>query len=289
MLDSESVAKIQQLPSIVQTIKAFGLQENKASSKRLGQNFLTDYNVIQKIVRFADDLSNQIVLEVGSGPGGLTRAILEHNPKALHVAELDPKCIPVLQALKIQFQNLHIHHQDALTLDISTFINPGEKIHIVANLPYNVGTALLLNWLKQAHFIASMTLMFQKEVADRITAQPHTAGYGRLSVISQYLCHVDQCMHLSPNLFTPPPKVDSAVVSLRPKTGVDLTLIPYLEQITQHAFGMRRKMIRSSMKSVMTEDALNQLGLDTTLRAENLTLDDYIAIASFMRGNKNEQ
>lgn len=288
MLDSEALAKIQQLPSIMQTIKAFGLQENKASSKRLGQNFLTDYNVIQKIVRFADDLSSQIVLEVGSGPGGLTRAILEHNPKALHVAELDPKCIPVLTDLKRQFDQLYIHHQDALTVDISTFTKPGEKIHIVANLPYNVGTMLLLNWLKQASLIASMTLMFQKEVADRITALPHTPGYGRLSVISQYVCQVDQCMHLLPGLFTPPPKVDSAVVSLRPKTHVDLMLIPYLEQITQHAFGMRRKMIRSSMKSVVTEDELNQLELDTTLRAENLTLDDYIAIASFMRRKKHE-
>ena len=280
MRHQASVEKIQKLPSIVQTIQNFNLLKHKNFSKSLGQNFLTDYNIIQKIVTFAGDLSDKIVLEIGSGPGGLTRAILEHNPKELHVVEMDPECIPILKALQKDFPQLHIHHQDALIFDIKDIVPSNEKLHIVANLPYNVGTPLLIEWLKKSAFIHSMTLMFQKEVADRITAKVNTKQYGRLSIISQYLCEVDTCFHLPPHLFTPAPKVDSCVVHLKPKPNVTHDLLPILEKITEKGFGQRRKMIRSSLKGLISEALMEECGLKPTLRAENLTLEDFINLAT---------
>lgn len=283
MRHQASVDKIQKLPSIVQTIQDFNLLKRKSFSKSLGQNFLTDYNIIQKIVTFSGDLSDKIVLEIGSGPGGVTRAILEHNPKALHVVEMDSECIPILMALQKDFPQIHIHHQDALTFDIKDIASCDEQIHIVANLPYNVGTPLLIEWLKKSVFIHSMTLMFQKEVADRITAKVNTKQYGRLSVISQYLCAVDNCFHLPPHLFTPAPKVDSCVVHLKPKSNVDHDLVPLLEKITEKGFGQRRKMIRSSLKGLISEALMADCGLQSTLRAENLTLEDFINLATSLK------
>lgn len=275
MIHEPSVKKIESLPSLVQTIHKYGLLEHKGFSKSLGQNFLTDYNVIRRIVRFAGDLTDQVVLEVGSGPTGLTRAILEHNPKALHVVEMDPKCIVILEDLKLLFPNLHIHPGNALDFDIASIQTP---MHIIANLPYNVGTELLIRWLKKSDIVSSMTLMFQKEVADRITASPHTKAYGRLSILAQYICTVSHCMSLAPHLFTPPPKVHSSVVHLSPKKDIDLTLIPYLEKITQAGFGNRRKMIRTSLKDFINEESLTECGIEPTLRAENLTVADFICL-----------
>lgn len=279
MRHQASVEKIQKLPSIVQTIQDFNLLKRKGFSKSLGQNFLTDYNIIQKIVTFSGDISDKIVLEIGSGPGGLTRAILEHHPRELHVVEMDSACIPVLEALQKDFPQIHIHHQDALTFDIRSIVPADEKLYIIANLPYNVGTPLLLDWLKKTDFIHGMTLMFQKEVADRITARVHTKQYGRLSIISQYVCEVTRCLHLPPYLFTPAPKVDSCVVHLKPKPDVNLALLPMLEKITEKGFGQRRKMIRSSLKGLICDERLQECGLEPTLRAENLTLDDFINLA----------
>jgi 16S rRNA (adenine1518-N6/adenine1519-N6)-dimethyltransferase len=283
MRHQASIDKIQKLPSIVQTIQNFNLLKNKGFSKSLGQNFLTDYNIIQKIVTFAGDLSDKIVLEIGSGPGGLTRAILEHNPKALHVVEMDPECIAVLKALQKKFPQIYIHHQNALTFDVKNIASCDEQIHIIANLPYNVGTPLLIEWLKKSAFIHSMTLMFQKEVADRITAKVNAKQYGRLSVISQYLCAVDTCFHLPPHLFTPAPKVDSCVVHLKPLPNVDYDLLPLLEKITEKGFGQRRKMIRSSLKGLISDEQLQAFGLEPTLRAENVTLEDFINLATSLK------
>lgn len=284
-----SIDKIQKLPSIVQTIQDFNLLKKKGFSKSLGQNFLTDYNVIQKIVNFAGNLSDKIVLEIGSGPGGLTRAILAHNPKELHVVEMDPECITVLEALQKDFPQIHIHHQDALTFDIKDIASDNNKIHIVANLPYNVGTPLLIEWMKNADFIDSMTLMFQKEVADRITAKVNTKQYGRLSIVSQYLCSVENCFHLPPYLFTPAPKVDSCVVHLKPYDNVDAALLPMLEKITEKGFGQRRKMIRSSLKGLVSEENLQDSNLQPTLRAENLTLENFITLATVLKRGCNAQ
>lgn len=289
MRHQASIDKIQKLPSIVQTIQDFNLLKKKGFSKSLGQNFLTDYNIIQKIVNFAGNLSDKIVLEIGSGPGGLTRAILEHNPKELHVVEMDPECITVLEALQKVFPQIHIHHQDALTFDIKDIASDNNKIHIVANLPYNVGTPLLIEWMKHADFIDSMTLMFQKEVADRITAKVNTKQYGRLSIISQYLCSVENCFHLLPYLFTPAPKVDSCVVHLKPYDNVDAALLPMLEKITEKGFGQRRKMIRSSLKGLVSEENLQDSNLKPTLRAENLTLEDFITLATVLKRGCNAQ
>ncbi|PIZ34035.1 MAG: 16S rRNA (adenine(1518)-N(6)/adenine(1519)-N(6))-dimethyltransferase [Alphaproteobacteria bacterium CG_4_10_14_0_8_um_filter_37_21] len=283
------IDKIQKLPSIAQTIQDFNLLKRKGFSKSLGQNFLTDYNIIQKIVSFSGNVSDKIVLEVGSGPGGLTRAILEHNPKELHVVEMDPECITVLEALQKDFPQIHIHHQDALTFDIQDIAKKQNKIHIVANLPYNVGTALLIKWLKNTVLIDGMTLMFQKEVADRITAQVNTKQYGRLSIISQYLCKVDNCFYLPPHLFTPAPKVDSCVVHLKPYEDVDAGLLSMLEKITEKGFGQRRKMIRSSLKGLVSEEQLNHSHLKPTLRAENLTLENFITLATELKRGKNAQ
>lgn len=289
MRHQASIDKIQKLPSLVQTIQDFKLLKRKGFSKSLGQNFLTDYNVIQKIVSFSGDLSDKIVLEVGSGPGGLTRAILEHNPKELHVVEMDPECITVLELLQKDFPQIHIHHQDALTFDIKDIASDGTKVHIVANLPYNVGTPLLIEWLENAVLIDDMTLMFQKEVADRITAEVNTKQYGRLSIISQYLCEVENCFHLPPYLFTPAPKVDSCVVHLTPYQNVDITLLPMLEKITEKGFGQRRKMIRSSLKGLVSEEQLQGSSLEPTLRAENLTLEDFINLATVLKRGRHAQ
>ncbi|CAO4835497.1 MAG: Ribosomal RNA small subunit methyltransferase A [Holosporales bacterium] len=272
---------IDTLPSLFQTVKDFGLLKEKAFSKSLGQNFLLDYNITQKIVHLTGStLTNSHVVEIGPGPGGLTRAIIEKNPKAFHVVEMDPKCIAVMQQLKKGFSPLTIHHQDALTFDIATLEEP---VHILSNLPYHIGTELLTRWLHQTPLIQSMTLMFQKEVADRIIAQADTKAYGRLSVISQYCFDIEHAFDLPPSAFTPAPKIYSTVLHFKPKRNIDLSLIPNLEMVTRHAFSMRRKMIRSTLKGLFSVHQLEDLGIKPTLRAEDLTIDDYILLAQ-LRG-----
>lgn len=268
---------IDTLPSLFQTVKDFGLLKEKAFSKSLGQNFLLDYNITQKIVRLTgSSLTDSLVVEIGPGPGGLTRAIIEKNPKAFHVVEMDPKCIAVMNQLKKGFAPLQIHHQDALTFDIATL---GEPVHILSNLPYHIGTELLTRWLHQTPLIQSMTLMFQKEVADRIIAEADTKAYGRLSVICQYCFDIEHAFDLPPSVFTPAPKIDSTVLHFKPKRNIDLSLIPKLELVTKHAFSMRRKMIRSTLKGLFSVDQLESLGIQPTLRAEDLTQEHYILLA----------
>lgn len=268
---------IDKLPSLAQTVKDFGLLSHKAFSKSLGQNFLLDYNITQKIVKLCGNiLQGNIVVEVGPGPGGLTRAIIEKSPKELHVIEMDSKCIRVMEQLKSIFPSMTIHQQDALTFDIKQL---GEKVHILSNLPYHIGTELLIQWVKDCSYIKSMTLMFQKEVADRIIAKPNTKEYGRLSVISQYCFDIDHGFDLPPSVFTPAPKVYSTVLHFKPKENIDLQLIDKLEKITKDAFGMRRKMIRSSLKKIFSADQLESLMISPTLRAEDLTLENYVELS----------
>lgn len=272
------------LPSLVCLIQEWGLLSNKNFSKKLGQNFLLDQNITDKIVRYAGSLKDITVIEIGPGVGGLTRSILQKQPKELYVIERDPQCVKALQSLKhVSKDRLTILEADALKItpqDIAT-----SPIKIIANLPYNIGTLLLLKWLRNLEGIESLTLMFQKEVAVRILAQPNTHEYGRLSVICQYLCKIDLGFTLPPKAFTPPPKVSSCVIHLKPNhLSVDeLSLLPYLEKVTAAAFNQRRKMIRKSLRTMFAEEKIEKifkdLSLDPTLRAENLTLKDYQNLA----------
>lgn len=273
---------IQSLPSLTETVKQYGLLANKGHSKNLGQNFLLDYNITKKIVRLCGVLKNHTVLEIGPGPGGLTRAILEEQPNALHVVDLDETCIQVMKDLQKQIPFLIPHHQDALLFDFKA-IAKNEKIFILSNLPYHIGTELLIHWLKNISYIYGMVLMFQKEVAERIVATPHTKAYGRLSIISQYFCDIEMGFHLPAKLFTPAPKVDSTVLKFTPKKDIDLLLLPFLEKVSALAFGQRRKMLRSSLKNIMNEDDFKACDIEPTKRAEELALQDFITISKYCK------
>ena len=266
------------LPPLRDVIEEYDLRAKKS----LGQNFLLDLNLTQKIVRNADDLSGVTVFEIGPGPGGLTRALLASNAKRVVAVEFDSRAVSALQDLvSLSEQRLEVIEKDALKADLAA-LSPNGPRAIVANLPYNIATPLLISWLKQIradqNTYRSMTLMFQKEVADRIMALPNTKSYGRLSVISQWLCHVKKVMDISPSAFTPPPKVTSSVVHFEPKKLTDIEpSFRDVESVTEAAFGQRRKMIRSSLKAY--SEKIETLGLDPEQRAENLEVHDFIKLA----------
>lgn len=280
---------MEKLPSLIETIAENKLLAHKGRSKGLGQNFLLDPNLIRRIVSVAGPLEGFDVLEVGPGPGGLTRAILEKNPETLFAIEKDPDCVKALcELVQVSKRKLHVLEKDAQKLKPQSLTT--HPLKIIANLPYNVGTNLLLFWLKDLSSIASLTLMFQKEVALRITAEPSCNDYGRLSVICQYLCSTERAFDLPPHVFKPAPKVFSSVVHFIPKPlpPSDLSLIPFVEKVTAAAFGQRRKMIRSSLKTVFGErlkEVLESLNLAETERPENLTLDQYVGLAKVLRNN----
>lgn len=267
------IQKITALPPLRDVIK----ENDLAAKKSLGQNFLLDLNMTCRIARSAGDLTNINAIEIGPGPGGLTRAILMQSPKSLTAIERDDRCIralaPVVQAADGGFKLIA---EDALKCDLSEIVPPPRAI--LANLPYNIATPLLINWLKKAGDFEHFTLMFQKEVADRIVAQPSTKAYGRLAVIAQYCCEAEIVYNLPPSAFTPPPKVDSAVVHLIPKFQPDPDFFAALEKVTEAAFGQRRKMLRASLKKLSPNSValLEQLGIDPTLRAENLSVQQFI-------------
>lgn len=249
------------------------------ADKKLGQNFLLDLNVTRKIVRLAaPDFKDKTIMEVGPGPGGLTRALLETEAKKVIAVEKDPRFVELHQnTLTPLFPGrFEIIEGDALDYTID------EKIIIIANLPYNVATPLLTGWLERADKIETMALMFQKEVADRILAEPSSKQYGRLSIICQYMCNCSRLLTLPPNAFTPPPKIHSSVVRLTPVNAAEkLALLPKIETITQEAFSQRRKMLRQALKSRLQKNPnfLKDLGIDETLRAENLSVADFVTLA----------
>ncbi len=258
------------------------------AKKSLGQNFLLDMNITDKIVREAvmrdgDDWRDVNAFEIGPGPGGLTRSILKTSAVNLYAIEFDKRAVLALQSLCDASQgDLTILQQDALKTDLTELADAPRVI--VANLPYNIATPLLISWLKQIRndnqSYKSMTLMFQKEVADRITAAPNTKAYGRLAIITQWLCQVVKIYDLPPSAFTPPPKVMSAVVHFTPKIlDEEMPDFADIERVTAAAFNQRRKMIRQSLKTYMP--AIKALGIKPTLRAENLSVQDYLNIASF--------
>jgi 16S rRNA (adenine1518-N6/adenine1519-N6)-dimethyltransferase len=252
-----------------------------SASKALGQNFILDRQLLARIAAIPGPLSGQTVYEVGPGPGGLTRALLDTGAKVVAV-ERDRRCIAALAELKAEVGGrLRVSEGDALKIDETSEV--GEGAHVVANLPYNIGTALLLRWLQASPWPPwwrSLTLMFQKEVADRIVARPDSNAYGRLSIASQWRATPRIAMAVSRSAFVPPPKVTSAVVHIVPAAapaGVDART---MERLTEAAFGQRRKMLRSSLKSMPGAlTALEQLGIDPQRRAETLSVDEFVELA----------
>lgn len=251
-----------------------------SASKALGQNFILDRQLLARIAGIAGDLRDQRVYEVGPGPGGLTRALLEAGASVIAV-ERDRRCIPALAELEQQFSGkLKVLEADALKINEPETV--GEGAHVVANLPYNVGTALLLKWLAGPWppWWRSLTLMFQKEVAERIVAAPDTSAYGRLSVAAQWRSHARIALRVNRSAFVPPPKVTSAVVHIVPADqppGVDPEV---MERLTAAAFGQRRKMLRSSLKGVPGAiEVAGQVGIDVQRRAETLSIAEFVALA----------
>jgi 16S rRNA (adenine1518-N6/adenine1519-N6)-dimethyltransferase len=253
------------------------------AKKSLGQNFLFDANLLARIVRCAGDISNQVIYEVGPGPGGLTRAILAAGVKQVIAVERDTRAVAALETLHNAYVDKFIlHNVDAL--DVNEVALIGGKAHIIANLPYNIGTALLVRWLTCAQWLPwwqSLTLMFQKEVAQRIIAAPNTSAYGRLSVLAQWRSTPRLAMTVPREAFTPPPKITSAVVHLVPTVPMLDIPVSTLEAVTSAAFGQRRKMLRSSLKA-LTKDVpalLMRANIDGERRAETLSVLEFCQLA----------
>jgi 16S rRNA (adenine1518-N6/adenine1519-N6)-dimethyltransferase len=266
---------LEALPSVQESLKQAGLLANKS----LGQHFLFDLNLTSKIARAANIEPGDCVIEIGPGPGGLTRSLLEGGAKVIAI-DKDTRFSPILDAIIVASNGaLQVRYEDALRLDLSTLITPGQPVKIVSNLPYNVGTALLIGWLTADPLpFASLTLMFQKEVAERVVARPGSSGYGRLAVLCAAVCETHMLFGVPAKAFTPPPKVDSAVVQLVPKPKTDrFADLSSLEQVTRAAFGQRRKMLRASLKTMAKEagfdvgDWLKRAEIDPTARPETLT------------------
>lgn len=252
-----------------------------APLKKFGQNFIFDESLCDKIVQYSKINQHSCVVEVGPGPAGLTRSILKAKPQKLTVIETDSRCIPLLEELQEYYPFLKIQHNDALKIDLESLAY-GAKLDLVSNLPYNIGSQLLIRWINQIKSINSMTLMLQKEVVDRIVSNHNKKSYGRLSVICQVTCDVHRCFDVSPKAFYPEPKIWSSIVRLIPKADQPSEkILNQIEKITQLAFSGRRKMIKSSLKTLHAniEDILYHLGIDPKNRAENLSPEDYLNIA----------
>lgn len=279
------MATIDGLPPLREVIRAHDL----VAKKQLGQNFLLDLNLTAKIARSAGDLSACDVLEVGPGPGGLTRGLLVEGARRVLAVEKDPRCMPALAEIAAAYPGrLEVINGDALEVDALAHLKA--PVRIIANLPYNVGTELLIRWLTPKvwpPFWDSLTLMFQKEVAERIVAKPRTEHYGRLALLAQWRCDAKIVLVLPPEAFTPAPKVHSAVVHLtrlmQPRYPADEAV---LNRITAMAFNQRRKMLRSSLKG-MGPDIEAQLvaaGIEPTARAEEISLERFCALARVVAG-----
>ena len=271
------------LPPLRSVIAEWGIDPKKS----LGQNFLFDLNLTGKIARAGGDLSGMTVVEIGPGPGGLTRALLSQGAKRVIAIERDARALPALAAISAHFdQRLQVLHDDALTCDWMAQLAPDEPCRIIANLPYNIGTALLTGWLESPNWpprFESLILMFQREVAERITASPaQPKDYGRLAVLCNWRCQTKILFDVPASAFTPPPKVVSSVVQLIPKPDPLPCSLDWLTRITAAAFGQRRKMLRQSLKALGLETSalLSEAGLDETLRAETIPIEGFVALAN---------
>ena len=259
------------LPSLRETIARHGLDARKS----LGQHFLLDETLCRRIAALAGDLAGRQVLEVGPGPGGLTRALLASPAAMVTAVELDRRAVAALAELEAAFPGrLRVIEADALTLEPASLLPAPRKI--IANLPYNVATPLLIGWLRGAAALEGMALMFQQEVAERICAAPDTEAYGRLSVLAQWRCRCDFLLRLPPGAFSPPPKVWSAVVGLVPHgLQPSADLFRAMERLTAAAFGQRRKMLRGSLKSLGGEALLARAAIAPERRAETLEIAEW--------------
>jgi 16S rRNA (adenine1518-N6/adenine1519-N6)-dimethyltransferase len=277
------MSRVDELPPLREVIAKFDLGARKA----LGQNFLLDLNLTGRIARSAGDLSGVTVIEIGPGPGGLTRALLNSDAAAVVAVERDSRCIVALADLvEASEGRLRLIEGDALEVDPEA-IAPAPRA-IVANLPYNVATPLLIGWLKRIEQFRSLTLMFQREVADRLSAKPGTKAYGRLSVISQWRAEVRPMFNLPARAFTPPPKIESTVVQLIPRAVPEPAEFSDMEAVTAAAFGQRRKMLRASLKSLGNAEALiEEAGLIPTQRAEEVPVAGFAALARAWRASRN--
>lgn len=265
------------LPPLREVIARHGL----SASKALGQNFLLDPQLLDRIARVAGDLSGATVYEVGPGPGGLTRALLRAGAEVVAV-ERDRRCLPALAELSdASGGRLRVIEGDAMAIDERG--EAGDGAHIVANLPYNVGTALLVRWLESEAWPpwwASLSLMFQKEVAERIVARPGSDAYGRLAVLAQWRSVATIALHVHRSAFVPPPKVMSAVVHIVPEEAPEGVRLATLERLTAAAFGQRRKMLRQSLRGVPGAiEATEAEGIDPTRRAETVSVAEFVAVA----------
>ena len=274
------MSRIDPLPPLREVIDRFDLRAKKA----LGQNFLLDLNLTARIARAAGDLKGSDILEVGPGPGGLTRGLLAEGARKVLAIEKDARCLPALAEIAAAYPGrLTVLEGDALQIDPLAHLTP--PIKICANLPYNVGTELLVRWLTPPQWPpvwSSLTLMFQKEVAQRITARPGSKAYGRLAILAQWRCDARIVLTLPPGAFSPPPKVESAVVHLtalpEPRFEADPTV---LERVVATAFNQRRKMLRASLKGLdpAIEARLERLGIRPTARAEEIDLEAFCRLA----------
>ena len=271
------------LPPLKDVISKYEIRAKKS----LGQNFLLDLNLTSKIARYAGNLKQSDVLEIGPGPGGLTRSLLNEGARQVVSIEKDNRCIAALEEIQSLFPGrLRLLQGDALSMNVTQYLT--DPIKIIANLPYNIGTELLVRWLNSKNwpsFWQSMTLMFQKEVANRIVARPGSKAYGRLSVMSQWRCNTKIAFNIPATAFTPPPKVESAVVHFealnKPKFPAE---VDKLEFVVSKAFNQRRKMLRVALKGHYknVEEGLFSIGVLPTKRAENITVQEYCAMSQIL-------
>jgi 16S rRNA (adenine1518-N6/adenine1519-N6)-dimethyltransferase len=266
------------LPPLRDVIARHGL----AARRRLGQHFLLDANICARIVRQAGDIAGRHVVEIGPGPGGLTRALLASDAAEVTAVEIDARAVAAMHELQAQAgDRLRILEGDALALDLTSLV-PAPR-QIIANLPYNIGTPLLIGWLRQAAAWERLSLMFQEEVADRICAAPGSAAYGRLSVLVQWLCAAEFRMRIPPAAFVPPPKIFSAVVVLTPHAvQPEPALFAAMERVTAAAFGQRRKMLRGALKTLGGETLLERANIAADRRAETLTIAEFERLARLL-------
>ncbi len=268
------------LPPLREVIKRHGL----GAKRELGQHFLLDLNLCGRVARAAGDLSQSNVIEIGPGPGGLTRSLLEAGAKSVTAVEVDERCVTALEDLAAAYPGrLRVIKGDALEMDVAALCEAPRRI--VANLPYNIATPLLIGWLRRVSSFEGFTCMFQREVAMRLTASPGSKNYGRLSVIVQWLSEARHAFNVAKDAFTPPPKVASSVVTLTPRPE---PLAPAswesLEAVTKAAFGQRRKMLRASLRPLNLD--LESLGIDPTARAENLEVTQFCALARALEAKR---
>jgi 16S rRNA (adenine1518-N6/adenine1519-N6)-dimethyltransferase len=266
------------IPKISELLKAHQL----SPSKKLGQNFLLDSNVTDKIVRYVPNIKDAVVLEIGAGPGALTRSLLSSSAKMIFALEFDRKLITLLELLQTQFPDkMQVIESDAIYFQ-EEIIAQGGKITLVGNLPYNISVPLLFKWLDKSHLFNSLTLMFQKEVADRIIAKPNSKSYGNLSVLAQFSSNVFHGFDISPTAFFPPPKVTSSVITVvpKPRDEYSMELYPVLKKICHAAFNQRRKTISNSLSAITycAKEILKNADIDDGLRAENLSVDQFVRL-----------